>query len=147
QLVFWHAILLRLPRVNAAFHPLPGVYLSQRGVMLPTIEWSDALWPAVGAFALALGLALVNTRRARRIRARTGAARAVWHQNALLLLVLPALTLAARGTVPEVSLPALAGFNFEGGLALSPELAALLFGLTVYASAFIAEIVRAGIQS
>src|SRR6185295_19720459 len=33
------------------------------------------------------------------------------------------------------------------GVTLSPEFAALLFGLTVYASAFIAEIVRAGIQA
>src|SRR5262245_33104738 len=37
QLVFWHALLLRLPPVRAAFHPLPGVFLSQRGVVMPAI--------------------------------------------------------------------------------------------------------------
>jgi general L-amino acid transport system permease protein len=41
--------------------------------------------------------------------------------------------------------PHLAGFNFQGGVALSPELAALLFGLTIYTAAFIAEVVRGGI--
>jgi general L-amino acid transport system permease protein len=147
QLVFWHALLLRLPPVRAAFHPLPGVYLSQRGVVLPAIEWNDDLWLTVAAIALAVLLAVANARRARRHQAHTGKRRAVWHQNLALLLALPAVAIAASGTVPDVSVPALAGFNFEGGLTLSPEFAALLFGLTVYASAFIAEIVRAGIQA
>ena len=43
--------------------------------------------------------------------------------------------------------PVLTGFNYEGGIALSPEYASLLFGLTVYTSAQIAEIVRGGIQA
>ena len=42
--------------------------------------------------------------------------------------------------------PQLAGFNFAGGGAVSPEFAALLTGLTVYTAAFVAEIVRAGIE-
>ena len=37
------------------------------------------------------------------------------------------------------------GFNFKGGLYLSPELIALTFALAIYTAAFIAEIVRAGI--
>jgi general L-amino acid transport system permease protein len=45
------------------------------------------------------------------------------------------------------SIPELAGLNFKGGLRLTPEFATLLFGLVVYTGAFIAEIVRAGIQS
>jgi general L-amino acid transport system permease protein len=47
-----------------------------------------------------------------------------------------------RATVPELS-----GLNFQGGLRLTPEFAALLFGLVIYTGAFIAEIVRAGIQA
>jgi general L-amino acid transport system permease protein len=43
--------------------------------------------------------------------------------------------------------PVLAGFNFAGGAALSPEFAALLVGLVTYTAGFIAEIVRAGIES
>ena len=147
QLVFWHALLLRLPPVRAAFHPLPGVYLSQRGVVLPAIEWNDDLWLTVAAMALAVLLAVANAWHARQHQARTGERRAVWHQNLILLLALPAVAITACGVVPDVSVPALAGFNFEGGVTLSPEFAALLFGLTVYASAFIAEIVRAGIQA
>ena len=44
-----------------------------------------------------------------------------------------------------LSVPHIAGFNYQGGVVLSPEFAALLFGLVVYTASFIAEIVRAGI--
>ena len=43
--------------------------------------------------------------------------------------------------------PELGRFNYEGGLRLTPEFASLLIGLVVYTAAFIAEIVRAGINS
>ena len=46
-----------------------------------------------------------------------------------------------------LDLPVLQRFNFEGGMSLSAEFAALLIGLVVYTGAFIAEIVRAGIQA
>jgi general L-amino acid transport system permease protein len=46
-----------------------------------------------------------------------------------------------------MSIPELRGFNFQGGAALSPEFLALLLGLSLYIAAFIAEIVRSGIQS
>jgi general L-amino acid transport system permease protein len=67
------------------------------------------------------------------------------------LQLLPGIFLSNRGLVvpwfgPDgFTAPHLAGFNFEGGAALSPELAALLFGLTVYTAAFIAEVVRGGV--
>jgi len=44
-------------------------------------------------------------------------------------------------------MPVLQGFNFVGGLTISPEFAALLTGLVLYTAAFTAEIVRAGIQA
>ena len=53
----------------------------------------------------------------------------------------------ALGSPTELDIPTFKGFNFTGGLALSPEFLALLLGLTLYIAAFIAEIVRAGIQS
>jgi general L-amino acid transport system permease protein len=46
-----------------------------------------------------------------------------------------------------VSTPQRQGFNFRGGLSLTPEFAALLAGLVIYTGAFIAEIVRAGITA
>ena len=46
-----------------------------------------------------------------------------------------------------MNVPTLTGFNFKGGLSISPEFTALLLGLVLYTSAFVAEVVRAGIQS
>jgi general L-amino acid transport system permease protein len=43
--------------------------------------------------------------------------------------------------------PVIVGFNFVGGLTLSPELTALLVGLVTYTAAFIGEVVRGGIQA
>jgi len=51
------------------------------------------------------------------------------------------------GTPTALDIPRLKGFNFEGGYTFSPEFGALLFGLVLYTSAFVAEIVRAGIQA
>ena len=82
QLFFWYAIITEvLPHPRAALEPLPGVFLSNRGIFFPTLA----------------------------------------------------------------STPALQGFNFAGGMALSPEFAALLIGLATYTAAFVAEIVRAGV--
>lgn len=43
--------------------------------------------------------------------------------------------------------PVRQGFNFVGGMRMTPEFAGLLLGLVVYTGAFIAEIVRAGINA
>lgn len=60
---------------------------------------------------------------------------------------LPHVFLSNRGIfLPGFAgVPALQGFNFAGGIAISPEFGALLIGLSVYTAAFIAEIVRAGV--
>src|SRR5690606_33387184 len=54
--------------------------------------------------------------------------------------------LAAGGAV-QWQAPQLKGFNFQGGITLSPEFAALLIGLVLYTTAFVAEVVRSGIQA
>ena len=41
--------------------------------------------------------------------------------------------------------PVLKGFNFKGGIRLTPELVALLLALSLYTATFIAENVRSGI--
>ncbi|HSM72718.1 MAG TPA: ABC transporter permease subunit, partial [Anaerolineales bacterium] len=51
------------------------------------------------------------------------------------------------GTPFQISVPVLDGFNFQGGLRLTPEFTAMFVGLTTYTAAFIAEVVRSGIQA
>src|SRR5690606_29474585 len=64
-----------------------------------------------------------------------------------LFIVLPVLGWLVGGASLTLDMPELKGFNFAGGLTLSPEFAALLAGLVIYTSAFIAEVVRSGIQA
>jgi general L-amino acid transport system permease protein len=88
QLFLWYTLITQgLPGPREALHLLPGIWLSNRGLIVPAFDWTSLSFTA----------------------------------------------------------PHLAGFNFQGGVALSPELAALLFGLTIYTAAFIAEVVRGGI--
>jgi len=82
QLFFWYALITEaLPHPRAALEPLPGFFLSNRGIFVPT----------------------------------------------------------------PGSTPVLEGFNFTGGMVLTPEYATLLLGLSIYTASFIAEIVRAGV--
>ena len=146
QLVFWHSIILQLPSVRQALSPLPGLFLSQRGLKMPVPIADAALWSLLLA-ALAgalLWIALLRRERARQVA--TGERRSTLTPGLAALLGLPALSALLLAT-PTISWPELTGFNFEGGLSLSPEFFALLIGLVIYTSAFIAEIVRSGIQS
>jgi general L-amino acid transport system permease protein len=64
-----------------------------------------------------------------------------------LLIGLPLLTVLVLGKPVTFEYPVLRGFNFSGGLRVLPEFVALTLALSTYTAAFIAEIVRAGVQS
>jgi general L-amino acid transport system permease protein len=64
-----------------------------------------------------------------------------------IVIGLPLVTWLLAGAPHKMSVPELVGFNFQGGLNMSPEFGALLLGLVIYTAAFVAEIVRAGIQA
>jgi general L-amino acid transport system permease protein len=65
-----------------------------------------------------------------------------------VILVSAVLGLALSAWQPLwIDTPVFEGFNFTGGLRLTPEFTALLVGLVMYTAAFIAEVVRAGIQA
>jgi general L-amino acid transport system permease protein len=76
-----------------------------------------------------------------------GKPRALWPYALVLVAGLPALVSWGLGVSWAITMPELRGFNFVGGLTLSPEYFALLVALVTYTSAFIAEIVRSGIQA
>ena len=146
QLVFWHAIILTLPSVRQAFNPLPGIFLSQRGMKLPVLVADPAMWSLLAMLAAGLVFWLLLLRRERARQVATGDRRSTLAPGLAMLLGLPLLSVLLAGP-PTVDAPELMGFNFEGGVALSPEFVALLIGLVVYTSAFVAEIVRSGIES
>jgi general L-amino acid transport system permease protein len=147
QLLFWYVLMQGLPVARAAWMPVDGVYLSNRGLVLPSIPIEEGnLWVA-GIAAIGL-VALVALRR--RLVAQQlldGRPRGLWPYAVVLVVGLPALASWALGVSWTITMPELRGFNFVGGLTLSPEYFALLVALVTYTSAFIAEIVRSGIQA
>ena len=145
QLFFWAALLQTLPGPRQSFHPLPGVFLSNRGIKLPTIDWEAGhLW-VLAAFVLGLIGTLLWSRAATRKQDETGKRPLVWPVGVGLLLLFPALIWAALGLPVALDVPALHGFNFTGGITVSPEYGAMLLGLVLYTATYIAEIVRTGI--
>ncbi|WP_439617795.1 amino acid ABC transporter permease [Shinella sp.] len=148
QLSFWYGLLtVTLPVPRAALNPLEGVYLSNRGVVLPMLEPHAAFDYAGICLALGVAVAVLLNRLAARRQERTGR-RTVIAPAVLFVLVVPVIAAWYFGGAPAaLDMPHLQGFNFVGGVRLSPEFAALLFGLTAYSATFIAETVRGGIEA
>ena len=149
QILFWYtAVILQLPRVRESLSLFGGVFVNQRGVYLPSPEPTAGL--KVWGIFLLVGLlvaALLYILRARKLRQlELPGFRAKWALPAFLGIALVGWFLTPE-TPFKLDLPVLRGFNFVGGLSLSPEFSALLIGLSVYTGAFIAEVVRSGIQA
>ena len=147
QIVFWYTLITRLPHPREAWSLFDLGFVSNRGLVLawPTAHAAHA-WMALALIVGGLA-AIALTRWAEQRRRRSGQPTKVLWWNLLLVLGLPLLAWGLAGAPTETSVPALKGFNFVGGVALSPEFLALLLGLSLYIAAFIAEIVRSGIQS
>jgi general L-amino acid transport system permease protein len=146
QLFFWWAMIrVSAPAPRQAWEPLPGVIISNRGLVFP-VPTADPVhrWLLLALVLAVLGAIAVG-RWSQRRQALTGAQFPTGWVSAGLILGLPLLVFLAAGMPIELDGPVLKGFNFVGGSAVSPEFAALLIGLTVYTGSFIAEIVRAGI--
>jgi general L-amino acid transport system permease protein len=147
QLLFWYTILQSLPGPRQAMNPVEGVFLSNRGMKLPFIEWTSAHWWSLLAMAVGVVLTWFYARVMRQRQYQDGQPRRVWPAGVALIVGFPLVVWAAFGAPFTPDIPALRGFNFRGGITVSPEFFALLLGLVTYTAGFIAEVVRAGIQS
>ncbi|HEY2132558.1 MAG TPA: amino acid ABC transporter permease [Acetobacteraceae bacterium] len=147
QLLFWYTILQGLPGPKQAWHIGNFAFLSNRGMKLPLFEWEAAHSWALLAFAVGVVVTVRWNRRARLQQDATGVRPRVWPVALTALIGFPLVVWAALGAPFELDLPALKGFNFQGGTTLSPEYFALMLGLVTYTASYIAEIVRSGIQA
>ena len=149
QILFWYtAVVGQLPRVRESIALFGGVFINNRGIYLPSPEPTSGLGIWLGFLGAGLLLAVVlYVLRWRKLQQldRPGF-RAKWALPAFLIVALCGWFLTP-GRPFTLDLPVLQGFNFKGGMRFSPEFSALLIALSVYTGAFIAEIVRSGIQS
>ncbi len=128
-----------------------AVYVSGRGLYYPALlsnESSGLFWLVT---AIGLAAALVVWRWRVRLNEQTGQPSRAFLYAAALLLAFGALGLllaSLSGGFPfALEYPQVGAFNFSGGASFSAEYLTLFLGLTLYTAAFIADIVRAGIQS
>lgn len=134
-------------RVAADWIGPPMIYLNNRGMVLP----EPALHSGASLVGIALVVAIMATIAlriwARRRQTRTGQPFPMLAVGIGLIVGLPALAVVVAGNPVALERPVLRGFNFASGVRLIPELVALLIALSTYTAAFIAEIVRAGIEA
>ena len=148
QLFFWYAIFYQnLPSPRRALTPLPGVFLCNRGLIVPLPESDQAHLYMLVALLAGLAAAWLIARWSRKRQDRTGQIFPVLPVGTALTFGLPFLVWLICGAPHGIDVPVLKGFNFKGGMSISPEFIALLLGLVLYTGAFIAEIVRAGIEA
>jgi len=146
QLFFWYfAVFFSLPKVQNRI-ALPGpIFMSKRGIAIPWPPNTVSVWLWL-TVAVILAIAFIFCWLWRnKIMEEKG----VSGQPQLIALICIAIALvliiifALHWEAPLESKPG----QIAGGLNVSLELSALLAGLVFYTGAFIAEIVRAGIQA
>ncbi|HEY5791446.1 MAG TPA: amino acid ABC transporter permease [Gammaproteobacteria bacterium] len=148
QIFFWYfAVGLNLPRPKQSIVIGDTFFLNNRGLFIPRPVTEDGFGLVIGALVAAIVAIFFIARWAHRRQDATGQPfHTVWVSLGLLF-GLPLLAYFAAGSPLTWEMPELRGFNFQGGLTVLPELFALTLALTVYTGTFIAETVRAGIQS
>ncbi len=146
QILFWYALTRNLPIVRESITFFESIFINNRGLYLPSLEPAPGLgiWLGFLVFGFIVAAVLYILRWQTLEKLGQPGFRAKWALPTLLVI-------AVLGTIVSkpftLDIPALQGFNYQGGINFSPEFSALLIGLAVYTSAFIAEVVRSGIQA
>ena len=149
QILFWYtAVVAQLPKVRESLSFFGGVFINNRGIYLPSPEAASGLkiwlWFLGAGLILAVILYIVRWRQLQQLD-RPGF-RAKWALPAFVMVAVCGWFFTP-GKPLTLDVPVLQGFNYQGGMRFTPEFSALLIALSIYTSAFIAEVVRSGIQS
>ncbi|MCY4115201.1 MAG: ABC transporter permease subunit [Chloroflexi bacterium] len=148
QLLFWFLIVLSLPTVREGYVAFDAFYLSNSGVNLPWPVPQDGFWPWALATVIGIVVAVIVARRLHWRETETG--KPSYPVVAGLAITIGVGAIALLFLAPmTIDVPSPEGRfgRLQGGAELSGSFTALLVGLVMYTSSFIAEIVRAGIQS
>jgi len=144
-----HGIIVNnLPVPKNAMMAFDGsLFLTNRGFYTPKPVFEPAMWAVLIAFVIGIVFTIWFKGYARKIQDATGKIYPVFWTSLCAILLFPIIVYFLAGMPLTWDYPELKGFNFKGGLVLRPEFVALWIALSLYTAAFIAEIVRAGIQA
>ncbi|MEZ5648009.1 MAG: amino acid ABC transporter permease [Alphaproteobacteria bacterium] len=148
QMFFWYkGVFLLLPLVRDAIPLGAGIFISQRGLYMPSPIPEKGFSAIPIAFGIAIVLTFAIHRWARKRQEKTGQPFPSLWMGLTLIIGAPLLAALVTGLPFHWEFPVLQGFNFQGGIVILPEMAALEVALVTYTAAFISEIVRSGIQA
>ena len=148
HILLWHGIIINtLPHPRQALNLGDLTFLSNRGFYIPKPLTENGIELVYLFLVIAIIFVVLFYKFAKRKQDLTGVQYPVFWINLSVIIILPTIAFFVSGMPISLEIPALKGFNFRGGMHMSPELAALTFALGIYTAAFIAEIVRAGIMA
>jgi general L-amino acid transport system permease protein len=148
QIFFWYfAVLQALPSPRQSISLWDAVFLNVRGLSIPSPVFEPGSGLILATLIIGIGLSISVSIWAKNRQKLTGQITPVYLYVIGLCLVLPLAVYFITGMPISADYPVLKGFNFRGGISIIPELGALLIALSIYTAAFIAEIVRSGINA
>ena len=147
QIIFWAIILRTLPGPRDSLTLGDTFYLNNRGLFSPRPMYEDGFEFVIISLLLAVVATVFLWKWAKKRRDITGHNFPVFWSSIALLFILPGLTFFALGGPVSLELAEMGRFSMQGGLNIIPEFIALAWALATYTGAFIAEIVRSGIQA
>ena len=148
QIFFWYfAVLRSVPHPRDSMQIFDTFFLNNRGLYSPAPLLEQGFWLIPAALGIAIIAIITIAIWAKRRQERTGQPfHTVWVSLGIFF-GLPLLAAIVTGFPLSWEYPELKGFNFRGGMVIIPEFMSMLLALSIYTAAFIAEIVRAGIQA
>ena len=146
HILLWHGIIINtLPHPKKAISIGDFAFLANRGFYVPKPIAEIGFEFVYLSIIIGIIISIFIFKYFKKRQETTGQQFPVLIVNIGILLFLPILTFVILGFPMSLEIPSLKGFNYRGGMHLSPELVALTYALGIYTAAFIAEIVRSGI--
>jgi general L-amino acid transport system permease protein len=136
-----------LPEVRNSLSMPGGIYLNNRGLIVPNPVTGDNFWLVGLVFWAGVLGALFYRSYAKKKQEKTGVQSPIGLVTLGLVFGLPLVVFFLAGMPLSFEYATAGRFNITGGVTVLPEFLALLFGLVIYTAGFIAEAVRAGIQA
>ncbi len=148
QILFWYNIVLAsLPSPKQSIELGADMILNNRGFSVPRPIMEDGFNWVIVSFFVAIGIILYISKIVKRRFEETGHDTFLLPWNIIILFAIPSIVYLLMGSPLSFDVPALEGFNYEGGMTYTPEFLALAFSLSIYTATFTAEAVRSGIEA